>query len=94
VQKQLQIFKRSVERYPRLDTVLMIEGAIRKAKGDLTVREIWLGLPKKVMWKTYLAALDYLEYSGKIFIEPDKHVVWIWAPVEIEELKQKGLVER
>ena len=92
MQAQFQIFKKEVLRFPRLDTVLMIEEDVRKAKGDLTVRQIWEGLPKKVMWQTYLATLDYLEYSGKILIEEDKHVIWIWAPRKIKKLKGKGLV--
>ena len=86
------IFKQDVLRYPRLDTILMVEEAVQKAKGDLTVRQIWQKLPKKVMWQTYSTVLDYLAYSGKILIEPDKHVVWIWAPKEIQKLKDKGLV--
>lgn len=94
MQKQMQIFKNNVLRFPRLDTVLMIEEAILKAKGDLTVRQIWKKLPKKVMWQTYLTTLDYLEYSGKILIEEDKHVIWIWAPKEIQRLKDKRLVIR
>lgn len=89
---QLQIFKKEVLRYPTLDTVLMIEEAVRKAKGDLTAREVWLSLPKKVMWQTFQSTLDYLEYSGKIIIEPDKHVIWIWSPKEVEKLKQKRLL--
>ncbi|PIN98447.1 MAG: hypothetical protein COT90_04390 [Candidatus Diapherotrites archaeon CG10_big_fil_rev_8_21_14_0_10_31_34] len=92
MQAELQIFKKEVMRFPRLDTLLMIEETIRKAKGDLTVREIWKKLPKKAMWQTYLAALDYLEYSGKIFIEEDKHIIWIWDPKGIQELKKKGLL--
>ena len=92
MQKQMQIFKNNVLRFPRLDTVLMIEEAILKAKGDLTVRQIWKKLPKKAMWQTYLTTLDYLEYSGKILIEEDKHVIWIWAPKEIQKLKDKHLV--
>lgn len=84
--------ERDVLRYPRLDTVLMVEYSIRKAKGDLTVTELWKKLPKKVMWQTFLTILDYLEYSGKIAVTKDRHVVWIWAPHKIEELKQKGLV--
>jgi hypothetical protein len=92
VYSQVQVFKREVLRYPTLDTVLMIEDSIRKAKGDLTVREIWLSLPRRAMWQTFLAALDYLEYSGKIIIEEDKHVIWVWAPKEVERLKKKKLV--
>lgn len=91
---QLQVFKKEVLRFPRLDTVLMIEGAIRKAKSDLTVRQIWLKLPKKVMWQTFLTTLDYLEYSGKILIDREGFVIWIWDPKGIEELKKKGLVVR
>lgn len=94
MQNQLQIFKKEVLRFPRLDTVLMIEEAIRKAGGDLTIRQIWKKLPKKVMWQTYLTALDYLEYSGKIYIEKDKHITWIWDPEGIKQLKKKGLVVR
>ena len=89
---QFQIFKKDVKRFPRLDTVLMIEGAVRKAKSDLTAREIWRKLPKQVMWQTFIATLDYLEYSGKILIDKDKTVVWIWNPKGIAELKKKGLV--
>lgn len=88
----LQIFKKEVLRFPRLDTVLMIEEAARKGRGDYTVRKLWQKLPKKVMWQTYLATLDYLEYSGKIAIDPENHVIWIWAPGAIEKLKKKGLV--
>ncbi len=89
-----QVFKpeREVLRYPRLDTVLMVEDSIRKAKGDRTVTELWKKLPKKVMWQTFLTILDYLGYSGKIAITKDRHVVWIWAPHKIEELKQRGLI--
>ena len=90
--EQFGIFKKEVLRFPRLDTVLMIEDAILKAKGDKTQRQIWQKLPKKVMWQTYVATLDYLEYSGKIVIEQDKHIIWIWAPKEIQKLKDKRLV--
>ncbi len=88
---QAQIFKREATRFPRLDTVLMIEAAVEKAKGDLTVRQVWQQLPKKVMWQTYQTALDYLAYSGKIHVGEDKHVDWIWAPLELERLKKSGL---
>ncbi|MCD6434505.1 MAG: hypothetical protein J7L14_02755 [Candidatus Diapherotrites archaeon] len=69
----------------------MIEECIKKAKGELTVRQIWQRLPTKVMWQTYLTALDYLEYSGKIAVDRDKHVIWIWNPKIVKELK-KGLL--
>ncbi len=61
--------KTKIVRYPRLDTLMMIENAAEDAKGDYTVRQIWQRLPKKVMWQTYLTAIDYLEKSYKIIID-------------------------
>ena len=91
--KQSQIFKHPIDRYPRLDTVLMIEKAIADAGGDYSIRQLWQKLPKKVMWQTYLTVIDYLEYSGKILIDTrDNHPVWIWDPKGIEEIKRKGVI--
>jgi len=87
-------FKTEVLRYPKLDTVLMIEEAIEKAKSDKTVRQIWLSLPKKVMWQTFMTTLDYLEQSGKILVTDNKEIIWVWDPVSIEKMKEKGLVMR
>ncbi|MFH1306884.1 MAG: hypothetical protein ABIH83_04500 [Candidatus Micrarchaeota archaeon] len=83
---------RNLDRYPRLDTVLMVERALFKYKSDKTITHIWKKLPKKVLWTTYTTILDYLEYSGKILIEKDKTVTWLWDPEGIRRLKEKGLV--
>jgi hypothetical protein len=90
MQRQLQIFKTPVLRYPRLDTIIMVEEAIRRGKGDLTVRELWKRLPKQVMWQTFLVILDYLEYSGKILVDKQKRVVWIWNPPLFNRVKKEG----
>jgi hypothetical protein len=71
---------RNLDRYPRLDTVLMVEEALYKYKSDKTIRQIWLALPKKTMWATYTTILDYLEYSGKIIVEDDRTITWLWNP--------------
>lgn len=89
--KQVQIFKNEILRYPRLDTVVMIEEAIRNAKTDLTVTSLWKKLNKRVMWQTYLTALDYLEYSGKILIDEDKSIIWIWNPKLMARVRKKGV---
>jgi len=80
LKKHKHVFKRAVLRYPRLDTVLMIEEMARKGSGEFTVRALWKKTPKKVMWQTFLAALDYLEYSGKIEIAENRRVSWVWVP--------------
>jgi hypothetical protein len=75
-----------------LDTILMVEKALYKYRSDKTITQIWRLLPKKVMWTTFTTILDYLEYSGKLFIEKDKTITWIWDPKGVEEWKKKGLV--
>lgn len=91
----MQIFKNEVLRFPRLDTVLMIEKALMDAGGDYSVRQLWKKLPKQVMWQTYMATLDYLEYSGKILIDNEKHPIWIWDPEGVRRiLKNPKLVIR
>jgi hypothetical protein len=93
MQNQIVGFKvRSIDRSPRLDTILMVEKALFKYKSDKTTTQIWRTLPKKTMWTTFTTILDYLEYSGKIHIEKDKTITWLWNPGKIEELKRKGLM--
>lgn len=83
---------KKVSRYPRLDTVLMVERAIVEAKGDFTAWALWKSLPKKVMWQTFELILDYLKESGKILFTADRHVIWVWSPHGVEDLKKRGLV--
>jgi hypothetical protein len=82
---------RNLDRYPRLDTVLMVEQALYDNRSDRTSTEIWRALPKKVLWTTYTTILDYLEYSGKIHMEPDKTVTWLWNPELMERAKRQGV---
>jgi len=77
---------RNLSRYPRLDTLLMVEQELYKQRSDKSVTDIWKDLPKKVMWSTYTTILDYLEYSGKIHVEDDKTVTWLWNPAEVRRL--------
>jgi len=89
--QQMMVFKGDVLRYPRLDTILMIEEAIYKSKGKRTVRQIWKSLPKKVMWQTFMTALEYLAHSGKILMDEDKTIVWIWNPKLMTRVKREGV---
>lgn len=86
---------KNILRYPRLDTVLMVEDAIRKAKEYPTKAELLRSLRKKVMYQTFSLILDYLEYSGKIYIGEDGKIVWIWDPEGVRRiLGNKKLVVR
>lgn len=83
---------RNLDRFPRLDTVLMVESELYKHKSDKTITEIWRGLPKQVMWTTFITIVEYLQYSRKIYVESDKTITWLWNPSKIEDLKKRGLV--
>ncbi len=76
---------RNILRYPRLDTVLMVEEAIQKAKEYPTKAKLWRSLPKKMMYQTFNLVLDYLEYSGKIYIDEDGAIIWVWNPKLVEK---------
>jgi len=72
---------KSILRYPRLDTVLMVEDAIREADDYMTKTQLWKSLKKKVMYQTFSVIIDYLEHSGKILTDPkDRKIVWVWDP--------------
>ena len=72
----------------------MVEKAIREHSQEFTKHQLWMKLPKKMMWQTYLVIIDYLEESGKILIDTDGIVMWTFNPKRIRELKQKGLIIR
>ena len=78
--------------YPRLDTVLMVEEAIRKSGTYQTKAELWRSLPKKTMYQTLLLILDYLMESKKIIIDRDGQIVWVWNPALVKKLTSRGLL--
>lgn len=77
--------------YPRLDTVLMVEDAIRNAKEYPSKRQLWLSLHKKMMYQTLNVILDYLEQSGKILYD-GKSIIWIWNPKLVAKYRNSRLV--
>jgi hypothetical protein len=83
---------RQAIRYPRLETVLMVEAAIRKQDGEFKKRALWENLPKKMMYQTYCVIIDYLLYSGKISIDAEGKIGWIFYPERtMEHIKNKSL---
>jgi len=79
-------------RYPRLDTVLMVEGTIKKYDGEFKKRALWEHLPKKMMYQTFCVIMDYLLYSRKISIDKEGKIGWISYPDQVNELlKNKNL---
>jgi len=74
--------KGNILRYPRLDTVLMVEEFIKKHDGELRKRKLWESLPKKMMYQTFCVIVDYLLYSRKISIDAEGKLGWVYYPEE------------
>jgi len=85
------VMKQEVIHYPQLDTVLMVEKAIKEAEDYPSLRQLWLSLPKKVMYQTFRVIIDYLVESHKILVCDDGKVIWIFADTEkMRETIQKA----
>ena len=79
-------------RFPRLDTILMIEKSIQKHDGELSKMNLWKKLPKKMMYQTFCVAIDYLLYSRKISIDSEGKIGWIYYPKSVDKrIKNKKL---
>lgn len=70
----------SFARYPRLDTVLMVEEFIKENSGEFKVYQLWKNLPKKVMYQTYKVIIAYLFSVNRIAISKTGIIVYIWNP--------------
>lgn len=77
-------------RYPRLDTVLMVEYYIKKHSAEFKMYQLWKKLPRKVMYQTYKTILAYLLEINKIAIDNERKVVYIWNP----EIAKKFLIKK
>ena len=73
---------------PQLDTILMVEKAIREAETYPTKRELLKCLPRQIQYQTFSRILEYLESSNKIVIYGHK-IVWVFA----DNPKLKALLE-
>ncbi len=78
-------------RYPRLDTVLMVEKFIEEHSGKFKVYQLWKDLPKKVMYQTYKIIIGYLLSINKIAVDSEGKIGYIWSPEAGQLLKKKGV---
>jgi len=75
-------------RYPKLNTVLMVEEFIKEHDGEFKKKELWERLPKKMMYQTFSLIIDYLVYSGKISVDSEGKIGWIYYPEEVKRRLQ------
>ncbi len=82
----------SIYRFPRLDTVLMVEKFIKEHSAEFKVYQLWKKLPKKMMYQTYKIILAYLLEVNRIAVDNEEKIVYIWSPVLGKEYaKRKDL---
>jgi hypothetical protein len=85
--------EKDILRYPRLDTVLMVEEFIQKHDGKYKRKELWKKLPKKMMYQTFQVIIAYLFESNKISIDAEGKIGWIYYPeIAKEREKKKQLI--
>jgi hypothetical protein len=70
----------NILRYPRLDTVLMVEDFIKSNDGEYKKKKLWESLPKKMMYQTFQVIINYLLYSKRISIDSEGKIGWIYYP--------------
>jgi len=73
---------------PKLDTILMVEKAIKEAMEYPTRMGLWKALPRKIQYQTFKRILEYLEASNKIIFN-GKNIVWC----AVDNQKLKNLLE-
>ena len=73
---------------PQLDTILMVEKAIREAQSYPTKKKLLQSLPRQVQYQTFNRVLDYLESSNKIAYDKQK-IIWVFP----DNPKLKKLIE-
>ena len=81
--------KKPILHYPQLDTVLMVEEFIREHSGEFKKRSLWENLPKKTMYQTFCVIFDYLQDSGKIALDKEGKIAWIWDPDLVKKYLSK-----
>lgn len=79
--------------YPRLDNVIMVEKLIYDTSGTYTKKQLWDRLPKKMMYQTFSVIIDYLLYSGKIAVDKEGKLAWIWNPALVKKYLNKSELE-
>ena len=80
---------KTILHYPRLDTVLMVEDAIKDAKNYPARIELWKSLPKQVQYQTFQIILDYLMKSNKIIFTKDNKIMWIATNPKLDKAIKK-----
>lgn len=90
--QELLTRRKDILHYPQLDTVLMVEKFIHENSGEFKKKSLWEHLPKQMMYQTFCVIIDYLRESGKIAVDKEGKIAWIWDPEGVKRyLTRKDL---
>ena len=89
---ELLFKQKEILHYPQLDTVLMVEQFIYDHSGEFKKKSLWEHLPKQMMYQTFCVIIDYLTQSGKIIVDSERKIAWVWDPEGVKRyLARKDL---
>ena len=74
---------------PQLDTILMVETFLKEHSGEFKRKALWQALPRRMQYGTFKQIIDYLWDSGKIAIDCEGFVVWVYDPDYVREILSK-----
>jgi hypothetical protein len=67
----------------------MVEDFIKVHSGEFKKMLLWEALPKKMMYPTFCATINYLEYSGKIAFDKERKIAWIYNPSLVKKYLER-----
>ena len=84
--------QKNILHYPQLDTVLMVEKFVYEHSGEFKKKSLWEHLPKQMMYQTFCVIIEYLAQSGKIAVDKEHKIAWVWDPSGVKKfLARKDL---
>ena len=86
--------KEDILRYPRLDTVLMVEDFVKEHDGEFKKKKLWESLPRKMMYQTFDLIIKYLIQSRKISIDNEGKIGWVYYPKQAREYSARKYLGR
>ena len=81
----------SILHSPTLESVIMVEKTIKRYSQECGKYQLWKKLPRKMMYQTFQVILNYLGESGKIIIDKDGCIIWVYDPEGIKKIISKGV---
>jgi hypothetical protein len=79
-------------RSPSLESVRIVENTIRRYSQECGKIQLWEKLPEKIVFQTFQFILGYLKDSGKILIDEDGCIMWVFDPEGIRNVLSKDVV--